>query len=108
MPHVFVSTAALGGFQVLTGNTAASDVTDFNSFAQCKNFTGDAPAGQSLTISCDVTNLARYVAIVRRASDVKLHFCEIEVLTALGLYPCNSALFRMVYQISHGVTAGVY
>ena len=84
--HLFhwITESPLGGFQILTGNTAASDVTDLDAFDQCKNYTADAPVGQTLNVACDVTRLARYVAIVRRASDVKLHFCEVEVLGAVG------------------------
>ena len=85
----------LGGFHILTGSTAAYDVTDLDSFDQCKHYTDDTLVGESLTISCDVTRLARYVAIIRRASDVRLHFCEVEVLAALGAFSVLHSFYNL-------------
>ena len=76
----------LGGFHVLTGSTPVSDVSDLDSFDQCKHYTDDTFVGESLTITCDVIRLARYVAIVRRQSGVKLHFCDLEVLAGLRTF----------------------
>ena len=76
----------LGGFHVLTGSSAVSDVADLDSFDQCNHYADDTLVGESLTITCDVALLARYVAIVRRQSGVKLHFCDVEVLAGLRTF----------------------
>ena len=78
------SETVLADFEVLLGYNAAYDVTDLDSYTLCHHFTGATEAGATMSINCDVRQQARYVAIVKRASDVKLHFCEISVLSTIG------------------------
>ena len=89
----------LGGFHILTGSIAVSDVTDLDSFNQCKHYTDDTLVGESLTIPCDVTRLARYVAIVLRQSDVKLYFCDVEVLAGLRTFSLHLQIVRYLINV---------
>ena len=88
-----METALTGsGLDVLLGQHAASDVTGVDdAFTLCHRYGGGATsqvAGEPEKIDCDVAashvNNTRYVALVRRGTDVTLQFCELEVLAVSG------------------------
>ena len=76
---------ALSSFDVLVGQHAASDVTGLDAaYTTCHSYSGSIQAGVIEMIDCDESHQARYVAIIKRASDVILHFCEVEVVGVPG------------------------
>ena len=91
---VFFLETALTSFDVLLGRQhAASDVIttglDVDAFTLCHryNVSSSAAAGMNSTammISCDDDDSlqTRYVAVIRRGTDVTLQFCELEVVAA--------------------------
>ena len=76
---------ALASFDVLVGQYAASDATGLDAFTECHSYSGSTQAGVIEIINCDEAHQARYVAIIKRASDVTIHFCELEVVSAPGM-----------------------
>ena len=83
--RLLVLKIALASFDVLVGQHAAADVTGLDAFTLCHDYSGSTQAGATETIDCDDDSLqGRYVAIIRRASDVTLHFCEIEIVGVPG------------------------
>ena len=84
-----VVTTALSSFDVLVGQHAASDGTglDVAAFTLCHRYNRSAPQGEIEKIDCDdddATRQGRYVAVIKRGSDVILHFCELEVIGSPG------------------------
>ena len=80
-----VMETALASFEVLVGQHAASDVTGLDTYTRCHHHSGSIPAGATEKIDCDDDSLqGRYVAVIKRDSDVTLEFCELEVATAPG------------------------
>ena len=81
---LYVWKTALSSFDVLVGQHAASDVTGLDAaFTLCHSYSGSTQVGAIEKIDCDNdSHQARYVAIIKRASDVILHFCELEVVGA--------------------------
>ena len=77
---------ALTDFDVSVGPHAASDVTGLDAFTLCHRYSGSLPVAGSVTaINCDNDSLqGRYVAVIRRDTDVTLQFCELEVVAAAG------------------------
>ena len=89
----FFLETALTSFDVLLGRQhAASDVItglDVDAFTLCHryNVSSSAAAGMNssaMKISCDDDDSlqTRYVAVIRRGTDVTLQFCELEVVAA--------------------------
>ena len=78
---------ALARFDVLIGQHAASDVTSLDAaFTLCHHYGGSLPsANYTVAIICDDdSQRGRYVAVIRRGTDVTLAFCELEVTVAPG------------------------
>ena len=76
---------ALSSFEVSVGQQAASDVTGLDAaYTLCHDYSGTVQAGVIETIACDESHQARYVALIKRASGVTLHFCELEVIGGPG------------------------
>ena len=77
---------ALARFDVLVGQHAASNVTGLGAFTLCHHYDGSLPSGNSTAaIICDDdSQRGRYVAVIRRGTDVTLAFCELEVTVAPG------------------------
>ena len=76
----------LASFDVLVGQLAASDVTGLDAFTLCHHYSGSLPAAEYIAeIPCDDgSHQARYVAVIRRGTDVTLQFCELEVVATSG------------------------
>ena len=78
----------------MLGQHAASDVTGLDdAFTLCHRYGGggaasQVAAGEPEKIDCEAAashvNNTRYVALVRRGTDVTLQFCELEVLAVSG------------------------